>query len=120
MSRYRVYVRCTHPSGCSESSAYAADTRAEEARIRSEYVAKWTCLRHSAPDEWMTPTNAKRSVSCTARKLPNCGDALFWIADGATTGSGFTFGPGFRASTKEFVEGSRLTVTVTIDPPVQS
>ena len=52
----------------------------------------------------------------TAAGEPRWLPGLFWRAEGAGAGSGFTFGPGFNAHATDFPEGTRLVVTAQIEP----
>lgn len=53
----------------------------------------------------------------TATRLPHLPEHLFWIASDEKSGSGLTFGPGFKAFAKDFPEGTRLVITARIEAP---
>lgn len=42
---------------------------------------------------------------------------LFWIGEGESSGSGFTFGPGFKAFATDFPEGTQLRITAEVVIP---
>ena len=60
----------------------------------------------------MTTTNPLRTATLVSKKLPGCGDCLFWCPEGSEHGNGYAHGPGFHAMASEFPEGTVLEVTV--------
>jgi hypothetical protein len=110
--------RCAE-SGCTEAAFYDYSSRADYARLHREQVERpWKCTRHRNPEQVLTPTNTTRTVVLTAEKSKRFPDLtkLFWReGDDADVGSGYTFGPGFRAHADDFPEGSRLIITITAD-----
>lgn len=44
-------------------------------------------------------------------------DGLYWTAEGERPGSGFTYGPGFKAFGRDFPEGTKLIVTAEVVLP---
>ena len=111
MSRreYRVSVVCSE-SGCTETAFYAASTRAEEARIYENYGGgKWKCLRHTRPDDVLSPVNLTRTVELTVEEKPY---GRFF--DGQ---NGFVHGAGYKAWANDFPVGTVLRVTAEIILP---
>ena len=119
---YRTTYRCAEP-GCREVQFYVHSTREDEkASLRRQSEHPFKCSRHADPDRNLRPGNTKTThilvaahilVKARLRDLPK----LFWIPEGGTTGSGFTFGPGFNAHADDFPEGTRLVVTAEIQMP---
>ena len=123
MAKYRETKQCDR-MGCTGRGFFEFASRREQAEASKR---TYRCLKHTQPDEWMTPENVSRTVTLTATRLPYVDPqrepsgflpGLFWVADGRNSGSGFTFGPGFRADAKEFPEGTRLTITATVVLPI--
>jgi hypothetical protein len=107
--------KCADPS-CSEWTRRENQTAREARRFPR---SPWKCLRHSYPQEYLTPENPVRVTTLRSSQLPLSSDssrmipdALFWVAPGSTTGSGHAHGPGFMADTKDFPEGTVLEITV--------
>ncbi|HET7406246.1 MAG TPA: hypothetical protein VFJ21_03805 [Mycobacteriales bacterium] len=98
---------------------YDYNSRADYARLHREQAERpWKCSRHRNPEQVLTPTNTTRTVVLTAEKSKRFPDLtrLFWREDDAAdVGSGYTFGPGFKAHADDFPEGSRLVITVTAE-----
>ena len=113
---YRSTFRCAEP-GCREVQFNVHSTREDEkAAWHRQGEHPFKCSRHADPDRNLRPGNEKTThvlVAARLRDLPK----LFWIPEGGTTGSGFTFGPGFNAHADDFPEGTRLVVTAQIDLP---
>ncbi|WP_413808170.1 hypothetical protein [Streptomyces sp. OE57] len=97
------------------------------ARRELEHVAKdWKCLRHAAPDEWMTPSNRETTavLELQPRYLNSSRSGgeprllgYFWGPPGQRASHGSVSGPGFQALADNFPPGTRLTVTATITLP---
>lgn len=113
---YRTIFRCAEP-GCRETQFLVHDLRSDEkAAWRRQHEKPYRCSRHADPDRNLRPGNERTSyvlVAARLRDLPN----LFWIPEGGTTGSGFSFGPGFNAHADDFPEGTQLVVTAEIQMP---
>jgi hypothetical protein len=56
-------------------------------------------------------------VTLVASKVDGCGSLLFWVAPEKHLKSGFTFGNGYKAYANDFPEGTKLTVTASIELP---
>jgi hypothetical protein len=106
-------VRCSEP-GCTEEGRLEHRSQRD---LRRNPRPPWRCTKHSAGKEWMTPANHIRRQRLVAKKLPGCGDHLFWCPDDSSHGSGYAYGPGFSADTSEFPEGTVLVVTAHAIPP---
>ena len=115
---YRTTFRCAEP-GCREVQLYVHSTRADEAaswRRQAEHPFK--CSRHRKPEQNLRPGNEKTSSVLVATRL-NGLDKLFWVPEGAETGSGFAFGPGcFTAYADDFPAGTRLVLTAEVLSPL--
>lgn len=100
-------VKCTEP-GCGEWAHFAYDTREDAAE---DYAKRreWKCTRHRRPDEVLSVERKETKVEMvnTTRKT-----GLYWSGS-----HGFTFGPGFKAWSKDFPEGTKLIVTARIELP---
>lgn len=110
---------CQH-AGCKESGWYEFDTQREYREYLERRRGKpWFCTRHTRPDEVLSSDNPECTTVLVATELSSdlTGNPLgrFWIAEGLTTGSGFTYGPGFKAYAEDFPEGTRLVVTARIE-----
>lgn len=113
-----VQVQCGH-DGCAEFGHYTFDNMKEARRIQTgRGGGKWRCTRHSAPDEMLGVGRAAITHEVVATRLPSSDGSflpgLFWCRAGETLGSGFTYGPGFKAYASDFPEGTTLRVTATI------
>jgi hypothetical protein len=109
-----IYSRrrhCEH-EGCTEFdyreySSYRSMERDTDPR-------PWLCLRHQDPKQVLALYNPV----VTSESFVDDG---FWSkrrADGSIShGSGFTFGPGFKAWAEDFPPGTRLIVTASIVLP---
>lgn len=90
---------------------HGADTKAEELRRRQK---PWYCTRHTRPEEVLTESNAVREHVLEVYEMSY---GKFWRAAGTDqSGSGFTYGPGFKAFADDFATGTRLIVTARIEP----
>lgn len=119
MSGRRATHRATCAEvGCNESAFWTYDSQADRrAHLRSLVESPWRCTRHSRPAEVLAPDRAERQHVLVASRLDHLPDHLFWITEGEKSGSGFTFGPGFKAFAKDFPPGTRLVVTARIELP---
>jgi hypothetical protein len=123
MSRRKPNHRttCAEPE-CRESAFWEYD-RVADMRNHLRDLAKnpWRCTRHTKPDEVLGLGNRVRTqvlvASESEQRIP---DHLFWIPESGTTGSGFTYGPGFKAYANDFPAGTRLVITARIEPPEES
>lgn len=109
--------KCTH-EGCSETSITEYSNRKEynEAVKKNR---KWTCLRHSNPNEVLGLENktTEKTVICRVSKY-----GKFWYrteTEGTENGggNGFVHGTGYRAWAKDFPEGTILKITSEIILP---
>lgn len=129
MSRreYTIRFKCAE-EGCTEWYHSVASTRRDETETRAWYAKRpWRCVRHTKPDEVLTPDNLERSAVLVAGRVrqsptrrdpaPGYIDGLYWLEGDATSGGGFTFGPGFKAYAGDFPPGTRLIVTARIEVP---
>lgn len=112
MKRERTLVKnCAH-EGCRETARYRYGSL-REMKESWELGKEWRCSRHSAPDEVLSPQNLAQSLVLTATKVDRL-DGMFWFRDGAKTGNGFTYGPGFKAWASDFPEGTQIRITAEI------
>lgn len=122
--RERTTIIGCAEAGCRESRILAYGSQREYAEICQEQKrSPWKCTRHAKPDEVLRPDNPSTTCVLVASRVPMGGrdggflPGLFWLVDGAGSGSGFEFGPGFRAHAFDFPEGTRLVVTTQIVTP---
>jgi hypothetical protein len=125
---YRSSWRCAEP-GCRDVQFMTHSTRRDEAdAYRRQHEKPYRCTRHAHPEQNLRPGNEHTRHVLTAVKVQSgrTGDGqpielpgLFWRAEGAGAGSGFTFGPGFTAHASDFPEGTRLVVTAQIETPAK-
>ena len=114
---YHIRLFCNHP-GCRETSFTEAETRAEETSIRKRYSANpWRCIRHREPDELLsleTPIKTQVLVNCASAN-----EQRYWRKENAAAsgGSGFSYGPGYKAFAVDFPVGTRLIVTAYAELP---
>jgi hypothetical protein len=130
MSRERTKtVQCAE-AGCRETTFYSYTSQREYAEITKRQAERpYKCTRHSDPDQVLRPDNTERTHVLVASRVPfksRYGDGpewlrgLFWLEEGRDSGSGFTFGPGFKAHASDFPEGTRLVVTAHVEMPAPS
>ena len=114
---YRSTFRCAEPE-CRETQWLVHDLRRDQAEAyRRQQEKPFKCSRHRKPEQNLRPGNERTAhvlVAIRLHDLPH----LFWVPEGGTTGSGFSFGPGFTAHADDFPEGTRLVVTTEIQSPV--
>jgi hypothetical protein len=110
---YHVRCQCGYP-GCTDFGNYVCETRAGITVIQRRYYPdKWRCLRHNNPDSVLAIENLIRTTEyrndVVISERGNDIIGLFWNGK-----SGFEFGPGFKAWSKDFPEGTILRVTAEI------
>lgn len=141
---YRSRHACAE-QGCREVGHYEHETRREQDESDRYYRDKpWRCTRHTKPDEVLSQDSPLRESVLVASKVRNQWyerelaeyeravergslyasepnefiPGLFWSGPGS--GSGFQYGPGFKAFAKDFPEGTRLVITARIELPEQT
>lgn len=122
MPRRRYTHRAPCVPGCSKLGFFEYSTQREYAAHQTSLRTRpWRCTRHTAPDEVLSTENPTRTFTLVA--TPGEGllsDELFWKAEGADRlDGGFVHGPGFKAYASDFPAGTRMTVTVQVQPPVE-
>ena len=127
MARERMVQQQCAEAGCRDTRFYTYTSQREYAEImRVQQRRPYQCTRHSRPDEVLRPGNLERARVLLASKVPSpvSGrewlDGLFWLAEGESTGSGFVFGPGFKAHADDFPDGARLVVTARVELPAHT
>ncbi|MGW5387168.1 hypothetical protein [Nocardia sp. NPDC003963] len=114
---YHVNLPCAY-EGCRERSFFVVTSRREEQRTRSDYADRgWRCTRHRRPEEVLSVDNLERVTVLTAGPSERYSDldGRYWNGEGG--GSGFEYGPGFKAYAGDFLPGTRLVVTARIELP---
>lgn len=117
MSRRRWPLRapCRHP-GCGERSNFEFDSK----RDLDGYIKhhpQWACVRHTDAEEVLSAGNRQRTAVLVATDVGIQG-WLFWVPEGQTRGgSGFSFGPGYKAFAQDFPAGTRLIITARVELP---
>jgi hypothetical protein len=133
MSPRREYYsspQCAH-DGCTERAHCVFATRKEQREAwQRQQEAPWRCARHRRPTEVLSAdapvcehalvlverTYESRNWQTGEVEAKPLG--LFWAPEGSEKGgSGFTYGPGFRAFAEDFPAGTRLVVTARIELP---
>lgn len=115
---YTLTLRCP-TKGCTERPTfYEYTSQREYAEALKDYPGRTqACTRHRRPDEVLSVENFVRHHVLVASKVPNV-SGLYWMVEGAERGgSGFEYGPGFKAYARDFPEGTRLLVTAEIELP---
>jgi hypothetical protein len=139
-------VRCAD-KGCDDTTFYLYTSQREYREIwERQQKDPWTCSRHREPDKVLRPDNPSTTVTLVASKVRNSRydrdladyeaavarrsayarkpdefiPGLYWLPEGGGHGSGFTHGPGFKAHADDFPEGTRLTITATVEVPVMA
>lgn len=120
MPRRRYTHRAPCVPGCPKTGFFEYATQREYAAHQTSLSTRpWRCTRHTAPDEVLSAENPSRTVTLVATPGERSPDDLFWKVEGANRlDSGFVHGPGFKAYASDFPVGTRLSVTVHIEPPV--
>jgi hypothetical protein len=81
----------------------------------------WRCARHSRADEVLSADDPGRETVLASYETDfGYGGKVhrFFTPEGNTTGgSGFIYGPGFRAFADDFPAGTRLIVTARVELP---
>lgn len=138
MARERsTTIRCAE-AGCGETKLHLYTSRRQYDEIWADQNKRpWKCSRHERPEEVLRPDNPTTTYVLVASRVRFSGyedavarrspyarrpeeflDGLFWLPEGAGRGgSGFSFGPGFKAHASDFPEGTRLVVTTRIELP---
>lgn len=133
-------IRCAE-NGCRESQLFSYSSQREYADIHTALQrTPWKCTRHVNPEQVLRPDNTTTSHVLVASRVRSHGyerrveqyeaavarksmwaekpeeflPGLYWLPEGGTSGSGFTYGPGFKAHAADFPEGARLVVTTQI------
>lgn len=102
--------------GCREVSFVHYDLQRDykEAVQRERGRPPWMCSRHDKPHEVLSVHN----VECVGMHVCEQKDyGRFWQDEEGRTGSGFNYGPGFKAWAKDFPPGTKLIVTARIELP---
>lgn len=99
-----VTLNCAEP-GCRERAFYEVRTMKEDRELRSK---PWRCMRHTRPEEVLSPENATRTQTLEVYERPY---GKFWRRVGDKHGgTGFTHGPGFKAFAADLPVGAKLIV----------
>ncbi|HWB34857.1 MAG TPA: hypothetical protein VHA75_02425 [Rugosimonospora sp.] len=127
MPRERTKTVTCAETGCRDTVFYTYTSQREYAEIMQEQQRRpFKCTRHREPGQVLRPDNTERTHVLVARRIPFKSsrpgasrwlDGLFWVEEGKDSGSGFTFGPGFKAHASDFPEGTRLVVTAHVELP---
>jgi hypothetical protein len=103
--------------GCPERAHYVFERRRDQ-QDQMEHLRRiggWRCVRHSEPDVVLSATAPVREHVLVSYEESY---GKFWRPEGATKGgSGFVYGPGFKAFAKDIPAGTRLVVTAQLELP---
>lgn len=104
-----VRFKCGH-EGCQEVANYEVHSNDEARRLyAAEGNGKYRCVRHTRMEEVLSASNSRRTVDLANEQKEN---GCYWGG-----GSGFTYGPGFKAFAKDFPPGTILRVTAEVILP---
>jgi hypothetical protein len=96
--------------GCSEWSFFEYRTQAEASRLYATYSGTWKCIRHTRPQEWLTPENPSREITLTVEQREH---GRYWSG----INNGYAHGPGFQAYSDEFPPGTTLRISARLSLP---
>jgi hypothetical protein len=102
--------------GCTERAYYVLRTRREYDQTIQGLQRRggWRCVRHTKADEVLSAENPVRETTLASYEASY---GRFFAPEGqAKGGSGFVYGPGFKAFAKDFPPGTRLVVTARLEP----
>lgn len=111
-----LHYTCAEP-GCREQTHRAYEGVREGNEIaKRQHDKPWKCTRHANPDKVLRPDNQHVTTVMIATRI---GDSpgLYWLREGETSGSGFTFGPGFNAHAADVPEFTRLVIEARLELP---
>jgi hypothetical protein len=115
--------QCTYP-GCTERGLMEFDNKTDQRKNDRRMREKYRCFRHSKPDEVLSADAPVREAILVNTHLTyeSRGDVqplgLFWVPEGQEHGgNGISYGPGFKAMSKDFPQGTRLIVTARVELP---
>jgi hypothetical protein len=110
---------CAEP-GCHETRFFIYTSQREYKEIYADQQRRpFRCSRHEHPEQVLRPDNPQRSTVLVAARSPRT-SGLYWTPEGGRPGSGFCFGPGFKAHAVDFPEGTRLVIEARIEPPTDA
>lgn len=113
MSKYYSRRICTHED-CKEFSITNHRTQ-KEMREYESTKRKWTCNRHSYPEEVLS-IDVNSTIQVLTVESNEYGQ--YWRISGAKKlSSGFQFGNGYKAWADDFPIGTKLKVTAEIITP---
>lgn len=104
---------CTWP-GCPERGLFEYQNQRESAEIAKKRPT-YRCTRHRN-DECDVLQPAGHATLTTTLTVVDKEYGRYWH-DGERTGSGFVYGPGFKAWAKDFPVGSVLTIVASVAQP---
>jgi hypothetical protein len=116
---HTAYRQCA-ADGCRDTAIHEYQTLREKAESDKHYAQyPYKCTRHIKPDQVLSLVNAERTAVLEAGKSKRWPDlpGLYWNSDEARSGSGFVYGPGFKAYADDFPPGTRLVITARIELP---
>lgn len=105
-------VRC-RAEGCHATSIYDYTSLKDYQNGHSKHE-NWRCSRHVHVEELINFGNQRITKTYTVKTLPGASGKLFWVKQGESSGVGFIYGPGFKAFAADFIEGTSLTIEVTL------
>lgn len=104
-------IKC-HFEGCKEYGHFCYDS-GKEAKEGYEYRNRWYCGRHTNMEKILSIESPIRTTVFT---VVESGNHSYWSAEGELK-SGFTSGNGYKAYSKDFPIGTKLTVEAHIELP---
>lgn len=101
---------CAH-EGCGEMANYRYQTKRdlmESFELKNYSNGRWRCIRHSRPEEVLSPSNLRTLAELTVEERPY----------GKFFGNfGFVSGPGFKVFADDLPVGTKLVVSASIALP---
>lgn len=99
--------------GCTESTNFRYQTKRdmmESFELKNYSNGRWRCIRHSRPNEVLSPSNMETRAELTVEQKDY----------GRYFGNfGVISGPGFRVFAKDFPAGTKVVVTASLILPTE-
>lgn len=104
-------IRCAEP-GCSATVLWGYDSKREYVELRHKANERpWRCTRHEEPEKVLRPDNPTVTGVLIS-------EGNYWREKDRIGGSGFAYGPGFKAHVADFPVGTRIIVTAQVELPI--
>jgi hypothetical protein len=105
---------CVHEA-CKEVGVWSYE-RQKDLVASFENRNEYRCVRHSRPNEVLG--DGQTTIESVRVSYRGPADRLYWgVPPDFKNGSGFIYGPGFKAFAQDFPEGTRLIISVRVETP---